>query len=368
MLTTFFGSLAVLSIPCEAIHRGFWFFKILFLLGGIVGALFIPEESFDSVGYAWVARIGSVFFLVLQIMVLIDFAYTWNENWVERAYKGALTAYDDASHKVWLYAVLASAFALYALSITGIALLYQFYGNCPIGISFTTETLVFILIMTIFSLFRDKIVGVEGAILPVAVVSAYIVFLCWGALESNPDNACRPGQQTTATIVISCLIATITLLWTTFSVSVNAAHLVKGEDLEKPTENGADVESQSSKTSPTTTTTAISDGAAVAVPKTGKTTGGPVYRTMEEGAGAAGDDDSPVYSADRPWMFHIIMLCASMYLAMVLTNWGDSAGLSGEDLTGSSSMWAKIVAQWVTSALFIWTLVAPCLLSGRDFT
>jgi hypothetical protein len=31
-------------------------------------------------------------------------------------------------------------------------------------------------------------------------------------------------------------------------------------------------------------------------------------------------------------------------------------------------MWVQIAAQWAVAALYIWTLVAPALCPGRDFS
>ena len=80
------------------------------------------------------------------------------------------------------------------------------------------------------------------------------------------------------------------------------------------------------------------------------------------------EDDTPVYSTEKPWSFHLIMLCASMYLAMLLTDWGTFSGGNASLTSGEASMWVKISAQWVTIILFVWTLIAPRLLTGRDFS
>ncbi len=35
---------------------------------------------------------------------------------------------------------------------------------------------------------------------------------------------------------------------------------------------------------------------------------------------------------------------------------------------GWVSVWAKITAQWVTSLLYCWTLIAPTIFPDRDFS
>ena len=63
------------------------------------------------------------------------------------------------------------------------------------------------------------------------------------------------------------------------------------------------------------------------------------------------------------------MVVASVYYAMVLTNWGNpSVNSAVSDSFGVSwlSFWVKIVSQWVTFVLFFLTLLLP-LCSKRDY-
>ena len=62
-------------------------FISLFLL------LFAPP-AFPSI--AWTARVGSGFFLVIQMVILLDFVQSWNDSWVE-------SGEEDVS---WYYALL----------------------------------------------------------------------------------------------------------------------------------------------------------------------------------------------------------------------------------------------------------------------
>lgn len=92
--------------------------------------------------------------------------------------------------------------------------------------------------------------------------------------------------------------------------------------------------------------------------------------------------------------FHFMLFLASLYIMMTLTNWYRSVlqlGLSvlrstvnheinlqsvfplspDTDYTVSSkwpAVWAKISSSWVCLALYIWTLVAPVILTNRDFS
>ena len=60
---------------------------------------------------------------------------------------------------------------------------------------------------------------------------------------------------------------------------------------------------------------------------------------------------------------------------MLLTNWGAQEGGDAEDedegdfvsSRGKASMWVKIVSAWLTALLYVWTLVAPRVMSSREF-
>lgn len=105
----------------------FWFFKFLILIGITVGAFFIPDGTFHngthmhfystflrrslcySVKTAWgncvscasfrftvwfyFGVVGSFMFILIQLILLIDFAHSWNKVWVENA--------ENSDNKCW---------------------------------------------------------------------------------------------------------------------------------------------------------------------------------------------------------------------------------------------------------------------------
>ena len=56
-------------------------------------------------------------------------------------------------------------------------------------------------------------------------------------------------------------------------------------------------------------------------------------------------------------------------MAMLLTDWGTQKNKSNTvNITGgTTSMWVKIISQWVTMLLYTWTLIARRCLPNRDF-
>lgn len=64
------------------------------------------------------------------------------------------------------------------------------------------------------------------------------------------------------------------------------------------------------------------------------------------------------------------MTLCSVYMAMLLTNWGDSedAEPTRRYNLGVASAWVQVGANWTCSLLYFWTLVVPYLCRHkRDF-
>jgi len=363
VLALFFGTHVLVGLcgPIDSLHRGWWGPKIMTFVLLLVASIFISNNVFNNNGFAWVARIVSTFFLLFQILLLIDFGYKWNFSWVEKAYKDSASEYDGPSDKKWLVGVLVSAAALYIGALAGVGLMYGNY-DCSKAKSFTTITLIALISYTVVALFRDKLIGVEGAILPAAVVAAYTVYLTWSALESNPDDSCRAvaGDSTNGwSITIGIIIAAASLMWTSFSASASADQLLTGRDDETIRDNRA---AEGGEPKPFYR---VDDGGDTV--KASETT---ETRDVE-----AADEDAAASEGPKTklWLFHFIMLTASLYMSMLITNWGaevetpDGSVKQANASIGNASMWVKIISCWLTIAMYTWTLVAPKLLPDRDF-
>lgn len=391
----------------EGFHAGLWGVKLVVYFGMIAGSFFLGNDVFNNSGYAWLARVCSALFLVLQIMILVEFGYKWNESWVDKAYEGQQTDYEDPPNKKWLYYILLCAAGMYIGSIVGIILLFVYYGKGPEGTGatcgtnnfFIAITLVFVIALTAMSLFRERLVGEGhvGAILPAAVVSCYATYLLWSSMNSGADKNCNPTTRAAegtgddnadggspANVALGLLIATVSLMYTSYSASVNAGSLWDGGNDDDKAE--AELKKQE---------TASREGAGTADEREALDAGDAgSHMSIEDGRGGkagagrgakyvvrdAKGEERAMTAKERGhgepyWFFHLIMMTASMYMAMLLTNWGaiEDAGADSTEpslannAVGDTSKWVKIVSQWLTFALYIWTLVAPRCCPGREF-
>jgi hypothetical protein len=65
--------------PRAELQNGYWIPKLLGWVGIAVGSFFIPNEFFIGWG-TFVNMPGAFLFILIQVVLLIDFAYTVSEN------------------------------------------------------------------------------------------------------------------------------------------------------------------------------------------------------------------------------------------------------------------------------------------------
>jgi hypothetical protein len=106
--------------PRAKIQNGFWFFKFLALFGIAIGAFYIPQNGgFESV-WMYFGMIGGFFFILVQLILLIDFVHSWNESWVEKY---------ESDQKEYYYGLLIFTGIFFVSTITMTVLGYIYYAS-----------------------------------------------------------------------------------------------------------------------------------------------------------------------------------------------------------------------------------------------
>lgn len=176
-----------------------------------------------------------------------------------------------------------------------------------------------------------------------ALINAYSVYLCWQALSSHPDKMCNPSatyNDTNNSEAVSVFLAAFAITWTSWRMSASTKSLFTLGEANLSTDD-SDEEGEKRLNGLLT-----GDDQDTNTPKA-----------------------SPVSSDSPCWQFHLIMLLGSLYMAMALTAWGAADGSTPSHSRTSSltSVWVKIGSQWITSLLYLWTIIAPNVLTNRDF-
>ncbi len=316
-------------------HHGHWWTKLVCIAGVLVATLFMPNDAFA--GYAWVARFVAPLFMLYQIVVFIDFGYTVNGNLIAKDEAGdSLLCLENEGFK-WRGVLLALSALTYVGVITAVALLYSRWPmSCPFNPLAVTTALILGLINTAISI---SAISEHGALFTSALVHAYSMWLAFSALSSFPVAECNamldgasPNPQKQAWLIgSSCVV-------TALSVSYMAWRMGSRQIGTNVMNGKADDEAAGA---------AANDQVTVEV---------------------AGERREVVLEPDSFGTYHFVMLLVSVYFSMLLTDWGvASVAADQRHNVGYASAWLQLVACWVSSALYTWTLIAPRVCSGRDF-
>jgi hypothetical protein len=75
------------------------------------------------------------------------------------------------------------------------------------------------------------------------------------------------------------------------------------------------------------------------------------------------------YTESCDWVkWHFYMCIASIYIAMLITNWTSASPTTGQLVSNDFGFWVRLIISWLTTLLYVWTLVAPRCFPDRDFT
>ena len=316
----------------QMLQHGGWIVKLLLWFVFNLLPFFLPNGIVN--GYAWFARVGAGAFLVVQMLILLDFTHNLNDSMV------------DSEDERQLYLLLGATLACY-LGTIGLSTVMFFVFNPAVGQPCSLNVFIIVIsliLITAFSLISIHPVAKNGSLFPSAVIGIYCSYLTYSALASEPyEYKCNSiGEHITtasgSTLVLTMLCTLAAVVWSALRAGSNTALFSTSADTSE-----------------------------AAIP-----TGEPLLDRSgddEESAGGedrAMDEFEPV--AYNYSFFHLIFALASMYIGMLMTGWG--TGVEEKEMidVGWASVWVKIGAQWVIGLVYTWSLVAPAIFPDRDFS
>jgi len=360
------------SDPRAGIQNGFWGLKYLIIIGGMIGAFWIPRGSFGEVWMVF-GMIGGFLFILIQLILIIDFAHSWAEAWVGN--------YEETDSKGWLAALLSVTGLFYIGSLAAIVLFYVYYtgsavGECKLHEFFISFNMILCVILSIVSILPQVQEHLpKSGLLQSSCISLYILYLTWSAMSNSPDDNCKPkfddlingnNASMTTTVapptpgqthrldtesIIGLVIFILCVLYSSIRTASNSqAAKLSGSDkiLLKDNGEGGNADPEANK---------VWDN----------------------------EEDEVAYS----WsLFHamfalatvrisraiilvfrfIIPISLQLYIMMTLTQWSKTGGDLASYSSNDAAVWVKIVSSWLCAGLYVWTLVAPAVLTDRDFS
>ena len=341
-----FSSLALLSMCFEYLNKSFWVVKLGATIGLFISFWWTPNDVFDN--WSEATKYISFLWLLAQGIIFLDFSYDVHEVLIRRA---------EESSSIWWYVgylILCSG----VLIIIGILIanMYSDYAGCgATSFWFITITLVMGIITTGISLLNT----VNKGLLTPCIMFLYSALMCWDALLSIPSSYCdndttsnsiRTGDDTamtvmllvTSTIVIYCVLNGSVIL-NVFNPDAEEGVVASYTRAPFSTDGGMGVQLSSPKIS-------LIDREGSSGENEG---GGGIVST-----GPSGSSHERVF-------FMALMALTSCYIGMILTNWGSIAAAQGNDgVDSGTSMWLKIVSQWIMIVLHCRVLQVAHLQAG----
>lgn len=346
-VTMFFIMMGILMIGVKnsrdgraAIQNGFWGPKILILVAISIAAFFIPASGSFSSTWMVFGMFGGFLFIIIQLILIVDFAHSWAESWVQRL---------EETESGWYYGGLIFFTLLnYLITLTGIVLLYVFYtnGDCGWQKFFISINMILCVILSFISILpRVQELQPRSGLLQSSILSLYVTYLTWSSINNAPGNECRPDflkndpnkMSSDSQAFIALLLWFLCVLYSSIRTSSN---------------------SQMSKLT-------MSDQILM------KDTGDSGHQDIEAaGSGRRGTYDNEEEEVAYSWsFFHFMFAVASLYVMMTLTNWYKPTSAEASTLgDNAASMWIKMISSWLCCSLYGWTLVAPIVLPDRDFS
>jgi hypothetical protein len=344
-MATFFFTFTLLMLGVKSsndfrskIQNGFWFFKYLIMAAMIFGFFYIRSEHIAG-PLMWIGMIGGFLFILIQLVLIIDFAHGLAESWVSQA--------EESDSRACIAGLISFTSSCYALGILSVVLMMIFYttgGSCYLPkfiISFNLILCIIVSVISILPSVQDHLP--HSGLLQSSFISLYTMYLTWSALMNNPDRECNPslisiftnhttpghqdesfGTPLPAQSIISLIIWFLCLLYA-----------------------------------------AIRTGSNTSIGKIGTSASEPIPSSDEEANKVYDNEkDGVQYSYS---FFHFIFALASLYVMMTLTSWYKP----NSDLThlnsNMASVWVKIVSSWLCVGIYAWTMLAPALFPDRDF-
>ncbi|KAH7285710.1 hypothetical protein KP509_33G042300 [Ceratopteris richardii] len=254
--------------------------------------------------YGEVARFGGGIFLVVQLLAVLNFIYWWNESWLS-----------DKNVQQCQMPMLCVSLGCFVVSILGVTMMFIWYAPhayCGLNIFLITWSLILIQVMTSISLHSK----VNAGLLTSGLMSLYIIFLGWSALMSEPVSAtCNSKPRLNGRgdwiTVLGFLLGIFTLILASFSTSIEPRSISFQKDEDETSEK------------------------------------------LPYGYG----------------FFHFVFCLGAMYFAMLFIGWDLEQTMEKWNIDyGWSTVWIKVINQWLAACFYVWTMIGPLILKHRDFS
>lgn len=363
------------------VQNGFWGPKIVAWIAFIVVSFLIPEQFFMFYG-KYIAFAGAMLFVLLGLILLVDLAHTWVETCLDKAEDDA-----NANSTIWRYVLVGSTFFMYIAAFTMTVVMYIFFAGGTCGMNNAAISINLLAMLGVAGISMAPRIQEENpraGIGQAAMVAVYCTYLTFSAVCMEPDDKlCNPlirarGARTT-TIILGAIVTLLTVAYTTTRAATQSFFGNGTGQIALPDDDtyiGTSADTSMSNvitTQPRKSNRQMALEAAIAegsLPASARLDDDSDDEETDKHGGKHVKDDERRATQYNYSLFHIIFLLATCWVATLLTQSHDPE--SGSDFTPLgrtyAASWIKIISAWICYLIYTWSLVAPLVLTGREFS
>ncbi|PSR71372.1 hypothetical protein PHLCEN_2v12748 [Hermanssonia centrifuga] len=320
-----------------AVQNGWWGPKVLLWLVLVGVSFFIPNGFFMFWGN-YVALMGATIFILLGLVLLVDFAHSWSETCLEN--------WENSSSNLWQWILIGSTAGMYAGTIALTGILYGFFGNsgCSLNQFFISLNLALCILITVMCVHPTvQEYNPRSGLAQSSMVAVYCTYLIMSAIGNRQHDTCNPLQKYrgtvqgthTTTVVLGAIFTFLAIAYSTSRAATQSRALVgkKKGTIELPADHGIHghaelgvVNSQPGRTETPRYQALLAAVEAGAIPASALEE----EQDEDEDEGPVGehrDDERSGTRYNYSW-FHIIFAIGAMYVAMLLTDWYVTTSIS----------------------------------------
>ena len=190
-------------------------------------SFFIPNGFFIFWG-SYVSLIGATVFVLLGLVLLVDFAHSWSETCLEN--------WENSNNSnLWQWILVGSTAGMYAATFVMTGVLYAYFtsSGCTLNrffISFNLALIVIITILCIHPVVQEY--NPRSGLAQSGMVAVYCTYLVMSAVGNHTHEKCNPfnsgaasGTRTSA-LVLGAALTFIAIAYSTTRAATQSRALV----------------------------------------------------------------------------------------------------------------------------------------------
>ena len=188
-------------------------------------SFFIPNGFFMFWGN-YVSLIGATIFILLGLVLLVDFAHSWSELCLEN--------WEATGSNLWQWIIIGSTAGMYAATITLTGVLYGFFAGegCTLNRFFITFNMILCAIITVMCIHPVvQEYNPRSGLVQASMVAVYCTYLIMSAVGNHETETCknpiRKAQGTrNTTVVLGAIFTFLAIAYSTSRAATQSKALV----------------------------------------------------------------------------------------------------------------------------------------------